>query len=105
MSQVFHAGQHGDIGGVEWRVVTGRKAPGDLRLDVRAVRFIPVKMDLGFLFADFYAQNERVLYPHRGDEAGDRYVNFIRGAMYLGWQDAAEQLAFERAEAAARRAA
>lgn len=99
----FHAGMSGDIGGVHWQVLQGRKHPDDLRLDVRAPRFVPVSMALGYLFADFYAQNERTLYPYRGDKAGDRYIIACKGAQLLGWEHAAEHLAYERAEARARR--
>lgn len=107
----FAVGQHGEIGGVQWRVVQGRKAPDDLRLDIRCPRFVAVKMDVGFLFADFYAQNERTLalagYLARSvaTTPGQRYINFLVGAQRMGWEVAAEQLAFERAEAASRRVA
>lgn len=98
----FQPGQHGTIGGVEWRIVTGRKSPSDLRLDVRAVRFVPVSMAVGFLFADFYAHNEHTLavegYLSRSVAAnpGQRYVNFIVGAQRLGWEAARDQLESER---------
>lgn len=98
----FRAGDHGEIFGVEWRIVRGRKHPEDLRLEIRTPKFLPVSMVLGYLFADFYAQNERVLYPHIRD-AGRRYRIAIHGAQTLGWQDAADQLAYEREQANARR--
>lgn len=52
-----------------------------------------------------YAQNERVLYPHRGEDAGDRYLTACRGAQFMGWEEAAAQLEFEREQARQRRAA
>ncbi|HXH35236.1 MAG TPA: hypothetical protein VNJ54_12635 [Plantibacter sp.] len=103
----FAPGQAGNIGGVEWRVVQGRKSPSDLRLDLRAVRFVPVSMSVGFLFADFYTQNERTLAIEGylaasvAREPGARYVNFILGAQRMGWEDAAAQLQAERSAKAA----
>lgn len=99
----FHVGQTGFIApAVEWRVVQGKKAPDDLRLDIRSVRFAPVSMKLGFLFADFYAQNEQTLQRRGaikirpGVPAHDRYLAFIEGAMHMGWEDASDQLDLER---------
>jgi hypothetical protein len=99
----FHAGQSGDIGGVRWRVVRGSKSLRDLRLEIQCPRFVAVKMDLGFLFSDFYAQNERTLsedgYLARSvaTRSGERYLNYLKGAQVLGWEIASEQLAEERA--------
>lgn len=102
----FTAGDHWDIGGVEARIVTGRKGPDDLRLDLRAREFVPVKMSLGFLFADFFAQNEGVLYPTKdGFQGGDLYLHYLKGAVLLGWEAVAEQLEIERARKRERRAA
>lgn len=89
----------GDLSGVRWRIVTGKKGPGDLRLDLLAPRWVPVSMALGFLFADFYAQNEETLYPRAaGYSAGDRYMHFVNGAAFLGWEVAHEQLLYERTQ-------
>ena len=98
----FHVGQTGTIGSVRWRIVEGKKSPSDQRLDILCSQFAPVKMDLGFLFADFYAQNERRLaeegYLSRSvaRDAGARYRYFIEGSQLLGWEAASDQLAFER---------
>lgn len=68
-------------------------------------------MKFNFLCADFYAQNEATLQQQgaigrrEGHEPGERFIGFIKGAMRLGWEDAADQLDFEREEARARRAA
>lgn len=95
----------GDIGGVRWRVVQGKKSANDLRLDISTDGWIAPRMTLGFLFADFYANNERTLaqegYLARSviEQPGKRYLNFIIAAMepWLGWEVSAAQLEFERA--------
>jgi hypothetical protein len=100
----FAAGMHGDIGGVQWRVVEGKKSINDLRLDVYIPRWVPPQMSVGFLFADFYAFNERRLsrdgYLARAvaDAPGARYLHFLGAAMqeWIGWEGAAEQLRLER---------
>lgn len=100
----FQAGDNGSIGGVEWRITNGRKVErkgrpvtGDLRLELWVPEWTPVKMALGFLEADFYYQNENRLYPQNlGFQGGERYLNFVRGAAYLGWEAAVAQLDDER---------
>lgn len=101
---MFRVGDNGTIGGVSWRVVQGRKSPSDLRLDLYVPRWVPPSMTLGFLFADFYAQNERTLaeegYLARSVAAqpGQRYLNFLTAAMepWIGWEGARDQLEYER---------
>jgi hypothetical protein len=94
----------GDLAGIQWRIVQGRKSPDDLRLEIRCTDWVPPTMALGFLFADFYAQNEETLRQDgylrisSGRNAGERYLNFIKGAMFLGWKAAYDQLMFERRE-------
>jgi hypothetical protein len=111
MTRAFKAGVHGRIGEIEWRVVRGKKesrVPGaeDLRLDIRALEFFPVSMGLGFLLAEFFCENEEVLYPRAaGYSGGGRYLHFVAGAVRQGWETAAEQLKLEREEADRRRAA
>ena len=88
---------NGHFGGIYWRIVEGRKKPGDLRLDMRAPSWTAVPMALGFLEADFYFQNENHLYPPEdGFQGGERYMNFLRGSVYLGWQAAVAQLELEK---------
>lgn len=101
----FAPGDCIEIGGVHLRFVQGAKAPNDVRLDIFVPDWTAVSMKLGYVMADFYAQNERILYPARGDQAGDRYIIACQGAQRLGWEDAAAQLDYEREEAKRRRAA
>lgn len=97
MNRHFHVGDVGDIAGVRWRVVQGKKAPEDLRLDLCAPRFVPVSMGVGFLLADFLCENEEYLYPRaKGFSGGDRYMRFVDGTRLLGWEAAYEQLKQER---------
>lgn len=101
----FKAGDTGTVGGINWRVVQGKKSPSDLRLDLCAPRWIPPSMTLSFLFADFYAQNERTLAqegylaPWVAANPGARYLRFVAAAMEpgIGWQVARDQLEIERA--------
>jgi hypothetical protein len=93
----FTAGDHGEFAGIDWRVVPGRKAPADLRLEFRAMEFAPVSMNLGFLMADFFHENENVLYPPSdGYEGGLRYLRFCRGAVLVGWPEAVARLESEK---------
>lgn len=98
----FSAGQKGEIGGIAWRVVAGskdarREEAEDLRLDLLTSGWVPVKMDVGFLFADFFKENEDVLYPPEfGYRGGKMYLDFCAGAVHLGWEAAAETLRQQR---------
>jgi hypothetical protein len=106
LTRRFTVGHHGEFAGIDWRVVRGRKAPDDLRLEFRAMEFQPVSMSLGFLMADFFCENEDVLFPpEQGFEGGGRYARFCRGAVLHGWPAAVAQLEDEKKRAALRRAA
>lgn len=95
----FVVGQEYDIGGVRLRIRQGRKGPDDLVLDIEGYAgYVPVRMTLGALMADFFFQNEERLYPQEFNfEGGNRYVRFIHRAIAIGWENAAAQLARERA--------
>jgi hypothetical protein len=59
------AGDAGIAGGVNWRIVEGSKAPGDLRIDWYVNdRWQPVLMDTVFVVLDLICQNEDFLYPY-----------------------------------------
>lgn len=97
----FAPGDYGLIGGVEWRVARGNKvAPGDqvdLRLDVRCHEWTPVKMDLGFLMADFLHENEDVLYPPSlGFIGGQMYLDYCIRAAREGWLLVSDVLSRQR---------
>jgi hypothetical protein len=87
--------------GIAWRVSPGAKTERDLVLEVRTANgWRNVKMETGFLMADFLAENEDVLvadgYFPAASAGADYYLNFLRIAATDGWQAAAERLEAER---------
>lgn len=98
MNRRFRSGDGGEIGGIPWRIVTGMKSEDDLRMDIQVgEKWVAVKMDLGFLMADFFYENENVLYPpSQGFRGGQMYLDFCRGAAYMGWTHASETLSDQR---------
>jgi hypothetical protein len=97
MIRRFNAGMGGDIGGVKWRVVQGKKAENDMRLDILVPRWTAVSMGVGFLFADMFHENEDLLYPpSRGYQGGDMYLRFCEGATRVGWETAYDMLKQQR---------
>ena len=90
----WKAGDEGYCNEIRYRVVTGRKGPDDLRLDL----FIngdwqPAKMEIGFLMADFFFENEHALYPRaRGYRGGFEYLKALQDASRYGWQATQRQL-------------
>lgn len=94
----FAAGQCDEIGGIRYRVRQGRKGPDDLVLELEGHRgFVPAKMALGALMADFFYQNEESLYPRQfGYRGGDMYFNFLLSAIRRGWREACLELEAER---------
>lgn len=93
----FQAGQTGTLNGIEWQIVPGRKADGDLRMNIRAREFRAVPMSLSFLFADFHYQVEGHLYPKAdGFLGGEKFMRGLNGAITIGWEAAVEWLERER---------
>jgi hypothetical protein len=98
----FRAGAVGQAGGVEYRIVQGKKHPDDLRLDLRARDWVPVGMALGFLLSDFFNENENVLYPpEQGFKGGKMWLDYLIGAAEAGWEAAADLLRDQRERRAA----
>ena len=96
MTRRFLAMDEGRFGNIHWRVVEGRKSEDDLRLDLLVPRWTAVPMGLGFLFADFFYENENVLYPPSRYRGGQMYLDFCGGAAHLGWEHARQLLAEQR---------
>lgn len=96
----FAPGDEGYLpGGIEYRVVQGRKAPGDMRLDIRVKgsAWVPVPMNLGALLADFHFQVEDILYPRGcGLQGGEKYMRFLRTAVNEGHEAASGSLYREK---------
>lgn len=84
---------------VEYGAKTSR-LPGqyDLRLDAQAGHaWVPVSMTVGFMLADFFHENEEILYPpSMGYKGGAKYLTECRGAARDGWGHAANRLRLER---------
>lgn len=88
--------------GLEWRVSQGAKTPGDLVLEVRTrAGWSRIKMQTGFLMADFLWDNETRLrdegYFPPSAEGGDYYLRHLRIAATDGWEVASGRLDGERA--------
>lgn len=108
-TRMFSAGQSGVAGGVEYRILEGRKQSRsglpDLRIDLRSRSWVPVGMPLLFLLYDFLCENEDVLYPPPQYQGGEMLTRFLEGARQVGWEAAADALADQRQRAANRRSA
>jgi hypothetical protein len=88
----FRAGMSFFIAPFEYRVVPGKKDPNDLVLEVlKAGTWHKVTMDHAFLYADFFYENEEVLYPppYRG---GHYFLRRLKDAAVLGWRHEAQRL-------------
>jgi hypothetical protein len=86
-----------EIDGVFYRVLHGRKGPGDLRLEHRVDgAWKPVRMRTGAMLADFFFENEEVLYPDA--KGGKKYLEYVRDATKYGWDKADAVLRVERAQ-------
>lgn len=82
-------GWEDSVDGVGYRVVRGSKSQNDLRLDWRAGGgWRPVAMRTGALLADFFYENEHVLYPPPRLQGGERYLGYIEQAARGGWAPA-----------------
>jgi hypothetical protein len=98
----FRAGDTFRIPPMEYRIVSGNKAPGDLRLDWRysdqdgrISPWRPVELDHVALIVDVIADNENYLYPPPA--AGGAYVvRFVRTAFKDGWRTARHDLHLQR---------
>jgi hypothetical protein len=98
----FQAGEAYRIPPMEYRIVNGKKGPGDLRLDWRysddegrISPWRPVELDHVALIVDVIADNENYLYPPPA--AGGAYVvRFVRTAFKEGWRKARHDLHLQR---------
>lgn len=90
----FGVGDSGCIAGMEWKVMRGRKAPGDLVLVARVPDWTYVSMEWGGLFADFHYQIEDILYPDA--KGGKKYLEHVRRATRSGFVSANYLLRLEK---------
>jgi hypothetical protein len=92
----FQVGDAGIAGGVNWRIVEGRKAPGDMRLEWYVnERWQPVSMDTIFVAVDVICQNEDFLYPYPA-RGGQLLIRAIGDARLYGYEYASGWLALQR---------
>lgn len=97
----FHAGDTFNIDGVDYRVVKGKKAIDDLRLDWwQAGSWRPVTLDHAALIVDMIAENEDVLYPPPRFKGGQMVMEFVQRARKHGWGAARSTLHQQRANKA-----
>jgi hypothetical protein len=97
----FNAGDQFEIDGVNYRVVKGRKAVEDLRLDWwQDGRWRPVTLDHVGLIVDMIAENENVLYPPPRFKGGGMVIQFCMTAHREGWHAARNLLHQQRANKA-----
>ena len=89
------------VGAFQFQVVKGRKHPDDLRLDMWAGNlagpgvWVSVPMCLGAVLADFFYENEGIIYPPPM-LGGRKYLDYVNVAATQGWQVADAGLRAER---------
>lgn len=92
----FVVGYEVNISGIRFRVEQGRKDPNDrVLLWLTPTGWVPIEMAAGALMADFFYENEHVLYPppYAG---GEKYRDFLKHAMQHGWEKAVAGLRAEK---------
>jgi hypothetical protein len=90
------AGRAGIAGGVNWRVIPGHKAPGDLVIQWYVnERWIPVSLDTIFVAIDLICQNEDELYPFPA-KGGQMVITALQEARRLGFEHATGWLHLQR---------
>lgn len=96
----WSVGSTTSVSGITFRVVVGKKEPGDLRLEWRtSVDWRPVDMAAAALMVDFFVENEdhlRQYRPHWQRTAADQFFLFLRDAIDRGWEAANETLQGQR---------
>lgn len=100
----FIEGDVFEVDGIEFWIQRGEKGPGDLRLMMLTpTGWRPIRMTLGFFLADFFYENEEVLYPpEQGYAGGGYYLERCREAAEAGWRSAQVRLNGERQRSAER---
>lgn len=97
----FRAGSAYRMPPFDYRLVAGRKGPGDLRLEWRwndagrVSPWRPVELDHVALIVDAIADNENYLYPFPYS-GGDKVRRFVMTALRDGWRTARHDLHLER---------
>lgn len=96
MNRRWTAGTTANVSGIWFRVVTGKKENGDLRLEWRvAGEWRAVEMAAAFLMTDFFVENEehlRQYRPHWRQTGADYFFGFLKEAVANGWSEAQAHL-------------
>lgn len=103
-----------NVDGVWFRVVPGKKSPDDLKLEMLVpkrnvdgsvgTKWLAVHMSLGALLADFFYENEDILFPPEdGYKGGEYHSKHLRQAEEEGYEAATKTLRATQAKKAARR--
>lgn len=98
MERRWKAGWRYTLAGLPLRVVPGAKSPEDLRIDWMTPdgTWRAVPMAAGAIFADFWFDNENVLYPPPA-AGGQYYLRYLSQAANDGWEAADGRLKAEQA--------
>ena len=92
----FVVGYEVQVSGIHFRVEQGRKHPDDrVLLWNTPTGWVPIEMAAGALMADFFYENEHVLYPPPYS-GGEKYREFLKHAMQHGWDKAVAGLRMEK---------
>ncbi len=103
----FEVGAKFVLAGITFRVERGSKPTSngvDQRLDwLTPDGWRAVPMAVGYLLADFFTDNEDILYPPGSVSSqggtcvgGEKYMRALRRAKNHGWRAAAEETSYER---------
>lgn len=102
MIRRWKAGDKLCVSGIWFRIEPGKKQARvsggqDLRLEAWSGRaWVPVEMALGAFLADFFYENEEVLYPPP-NMGGQYYIEYVcNEAAHRGWVTAALNIRKER---------
>ena len=99
MTRRWQAGWTYVVAGLPLRVVPGRKSSDDLVMQWRVNgEWWSIPMAATAIIADFWYENEDVLYPPtRGFLGGRKYTRYLRKAIEEGWESAEAELQSEKA--------
>jgi hypothetical protein len=94
----FTPGDNGEINGVVWRVVAGRKADGDMAVELRTAEWVRTKMALPLLLSDFHYQVEDILFPRAlGQYGGEYFLHAVaQSCREHGWEQVSKRVELER---------
>lgn len=101
MKRRWSVGWTGVVAGIRFRVLEGRKAPGDLRLQnfTTSAGWVDTPMALNFMLTDFFCENEDHLKSYRPTwrKSGAAYhFEKLSKSVREGWESAETELRTQR---------